>query len=191
MITDNNYKYVDVTKEWFDKATPNSHKIIIDNIFIDDFGVKHPIKNKEKSHIILSSSNEYNVAILIEKTFGGDIHLIPRITDISNTGLSTPTPDFKWNNEKWDLKTPGRKGKFKNTLERFLKKKNTKNQAVNLIINYINYPDKSNNNILKVITETLNQKHRNWVKSLIIIRGREIIAIYIKKEPLDEQRPNR
>ena len=115
--------YKDVTKEWLAKPKSNKKIILFDKEFIDDFGIKHPIKNKEKSHYAQMDSEEYRIALLLMNIFGGEIHMVPRITDISNTGLSTPTPDYIWNGDKWDLKTPGIDGKFENTFERFVKKK--------------------------------------------------------------------
>ena len=109
--------------------------------------------------------------------------MVPRITDISNSCLKTPTPDYLWNNEKWDLKILGVSGKFENTLERFLKKKNTKLQATKIIIDYKYYNNVSKDKILKVIQQTLKNPHRLWLEELIVIKNSIIISI-LKKSPL-------
>ena len=174
-----NDNYLDVTNQWLENAKPNSHEIIIDDYFIDDFGIKHPIKCREKVHISSKNSDEYKMALIIEKTLGGEIHMVPRITDISNSHLGVKTPDYIWNNEKWDLKTPGLNGKFINTFERFLKKQNVPIQAKRFIINYIYFKDRSNSEIINVVNKTLN--NRNWVVSVIVIKEDEIIKIFERK----------
>lgn len=99
MKNNNDYKYIDVTKEWLRNARPNSHEITIDNIFIDDFGIKHPIPNQEKANIPNKFSEEYRIANIIKRKLGGNIHLQPRIeTAKGYKGIvSVPTPDYKWN----------------------------------------------------------------------------------------------
>ena len=82
----------------------------------------HPIKGKENMEITDKSSDEYDRAKWLKKIFGHDIHLIPRIIDISNSGKGIHTPDFRWNGKKWDLKTP-KNAKFKNAIDTFTKKK--------------------------------------------------------------------
>ena len=184
--------YKDVTKEWLAKPKSNKKIILFDKEFIDDFGIKHPIKNKEKSHYAQMDSEEYRIALLLMNIFGGEIHMVPRITDISNTGLSTPTPDYIWNGDKWDLKTPVIDGKFENTFERFVKKRNARIQAENFIVYYTHFPDRSRTEIISVINNTLRNPHRYWIKNVIIIKDYNVIKIYCKKnELLDEQRPNR
>ena len=166
-----------------------NNKIFIDDFYIDYNGIKHPIKGKEKIHITSKDSDEYKVSLLLIEVFGGEIHNVPRITDITNTGIKTSTPDYIWNGERWDLKTPGINGKFENTLERFIKKKNAKLQAKNFIIDYKNFPEKTDQEILNVVNNTLIKPHRNWIENIIIIKNKRIL--YLKKEPLAEQRPNR
>ncbi|MBR7041943.1 MAG: hypothetical protein IKI04_00420 [Bacilli bacterium] len=172
-------KYKDVTKEWLMKATPNSHEILIDNYFIDDNGIMHPIKGKERMHSVPLYNEEYFKALWLKETFGGEIHLVPRITDISNTGISTPTPDYIWNNEKWDLKTPTTKGNFNNTLERFLKSKGIKKQATNFIIDYVNYKQKTDKEIIDTVYKVIY--NRDWVNKIMVIRDKKAIIILIKK----------
>lgn len=178
---DSSFKYKDVTKEWLKNATPNSHEIIIDKKYVDDNGIKHPMKEKEKAHLVSEESQEYKKSIWLKETLGGEIHNVPRITDITNTGIKTSTPDYLWNGEKWDLKTPGTKGNFENTLERFVKKKSAKLQAENFIIDYVNFPNKTDNEILDVINRTLNNPHRNWIKKILVIKDDKIIRIYSRK----------
>ena len=126
--------YKDITNIKLENATPKSHNVRFDKTFIDDNNVKHPIKGKEKIALTDKNSNEYKMAKKIRKIFGRKIHIVPRIeTEKGYKGLvSVKTPDYIWNNEKWDLKTPGTYGEFINTFERFLKKKGAKKQAKNI-----------------------------------------------------------
>lgn len=172
--------YKDVTQEWLDKATPNSHEVVFDDYFIDDDGIKHPIIGKEVVQPIPKTGDEVDRANWLKKVFGGEIHLVPRITDISNEKISTHTPDFRWKGKKWDLKTPTIKGEFKNCIERFVKKKDVKLQAKKFIINFDDYKDVSNEEIIKLAEITLKNPHRAWVEDLMLVRGEEIIKIYSK-----------
>ncbi len=179
----NNYK--DVTKEWLNKATPNSHKIVIDNYYIDEDGISHPIKNKEKLCAPQKNSDEYKVAVIIENILGGKINLKPRIETAKGYKgiISVPTPDYIWNNEKWDLKTPTTNGKFSNTVERFFKKsKKVKKQAHKFIIDYKYFPHKTNSQIIKIVKKTLNNPYRQFIDAIIILRGQNIIKIFVKKQ---------
>lgn len=186
-----NKNYKDVTKEWLSKATPNSHEIIFDDYFIDDNGIKHPIINKERVHSISAKCEEYDKALWLKTTFGGEIHLVPRITDISNEGLKVSTPDYKWNGEKWDLKIPTLNGKFETSIERFMKQSKTKKQSKKFIVDFKHYVDKSNKEIIKLSKETLNNQYRNWIEDLMLIRGNKLIKIYSKKEPSSGNCPAR
>ncbi|MBR1376534.1 MAG: hypothetical protein IJ565_01845 [Bacilli bacterium] len=172
--------YKDITKVKLENAIPKSHNVRFDNYFIDDNKIKHPIKGKEKASLTDKKSDEYKMAKKIRKIFGGKIHIVPRIeTEKGYKGLvSVKTPDYIWNNEKWDLKTPGTDGEFLNTFERFLKKKGAKKQAKKYIINYINFPNKTNKEIINVIQSTLIE--RDWVEEVIVMKGEEVIKIYSK-----------
>ena len=173
-----NNKYLAVTNEWLRNGKPNSHDIVIDDYFIDELGIRHPIKGIEKVHSASKNSDEYMITTILKETLGGEIHMVSRITNMANSHLGVKTPDYIWNNEKWDLKTPRNVGHFKNTIERFLKKKNARIQAEKYIINYINFDNITNQQIINVVHRTL--KNRNWVKCIIIIRNRKIFRIYSK-----------
>ncbi len=172
--------YIDATKDYLEKATPNSHEIKYDDYFIDDNSIKHPIEGKETVHPIPKSGDEYNMALWLKETFGGDIHIVPRITDISNSGLKVPTPDYRWNNKKWDLKTPTLNGKFETAIERFMKQSKTKKQAEKFIIDFRHFKEKSNDEIIELAMKTLNNPYRGWIEDLILVKGDELIKIFSK-----------
>lgn len=173
--------YYDATKQWIERATPNSHELKFVDYFIDDAGVRHPMIGKEVVQPIPRNGKEIDRANWLKKVFGGEIHLVPRITDISNEKISTHTPDFRWRGKKWDLKTPTTRGEFKSSIERFVKKKEAKLQAKKFIIDFADYKKVSNEEIVKLAEITLKNPYRTWIEDLILVRGEEIIKIYSKK----------
>ncbi len=177
-----NLNYIDTTKYWLSKTRPRINRIIIDKKYIDDFKIIHPIKNKEIACIATRNSEEYQIAIIFKKIFGGIIHMPPRIIDISNTGISTPTPDYIWNNEKWDLKTPTKKGNFNTSIERFFKKvKKAKKQANKYIINFKYFKERDDEEIIALASNILESPHRDFIKALILIDNDRVIKIYERK----------
>ena len=174
-------KYYDVTKKWLKMATPNSHNLVFDDFFVDDKGIRHPLKGKEKISITSKNSDEYKMLEIIKKIFGGEVHMVPRIeTEKGYKGVvKTKTPDYIWKNQKWDLKTPTLKCNFENSLETFLKKKHVKEQSKKIIINYIYFKNKTNNEIINIVHKTLN--NRNWVEDIVIMRGDKVVKIFSKK----------
>lgn len=178
----NKLLYQDVTQEWLDKAMPNSHELKLDNYFIDDNSIRHPIKGKEVVHAVPTSGDEYDRAIWLRETFGGNIHIVPRITDISNQNLKVSTPDYRWNGKKWDLKTPTQNGDFKTAIERFMKQSKTKRQSQKFIIDFKHYKDKSDKEIIELAEKTLNNPYRNWIEDLMLVKGDKVIKIYSKSK---------
>lgn len=176
-----NLKYRDSTRKYINNATPNSHKLKFDNYFMDNNGNKHPIKEKEIAHPIPREGPEYERALWIKKTFGGKIHLVPRITTIIDNESSVTTPDFRWNGNKWDLKTPSTKGKFDNSIERFVKKNKAKEQSRKYIIDF-KYIDKTDEEIIKLAEKTLRNPYREWIEELMLVRGNKLIKIYSKNK---------
>ena len=156
--------YLDVTKNYLKTATPYSHEIKFDTEYTDENNIAHPIEGKEVAHKQSENSEEYSMAMILQKEIGGDIHLIPRITDISNSGLKTPTPDFLWNDEKWDLKTPIYKKNYDNLLNDIFKKKDLKKQSNKFIVDYQNYPHITANDIEKNYIRFFRNKYTNWIK---------------------------
>lgn len=97
--------YNNVTKEWLDNATPNSHKISDAKYFETGDGTKYYIDGK---NVVLDySDKEKEIAEWLESTFGGELYMIPRI----NNPSGIQTPDYLFRNNKWDLKTITGKGK--------------------------------------------------------------------------------
>ena len=72
-----------MTKEYIQKATPGKGQIIYDEGY-----------NKHKHE------KEIKIAEWIHKTLGGNIKLLNEATEVN-----VKTPDYKWNEKLWDLKT--------------------------------------------------------------------------------------
>ena len=176
-----NEKYNDVTKEWLNKERPKTNRIIIDKMYVDRNTIKHPIKNLEAVFIASKNSDEYKIAIILRNTFGGIIHMPPRIIDISNTGISTPTPDYIWNNEKWDLKTPKYKEKYMNLFNDLLKKNRIKYQSQRFIIDLKHFSKIDEKDIRTICKRLFNNNYRKWVKEIIIIKKEEVYTYLIRK----------
>lgn len=81
----NNKRYKDVTKEYLEEATPNRGNI-----------------DREKSYNEERHKGEVGIAEIIHKELGGDILLINEDLSCENR----KSPDYKWNDEAWDLKSP-------------------------------------------------------------------------------------
>ena len=174
-------EYIDVTKEWLKKNKLNNYKVIIDDYFIDDYGIRHPINSKEVMKLSNKNSVEYNIAKLLVKQIKKDIHLVPTFTDSSNSHKGTKTPDYLLENIKWDLKTPEYKENYQNLFNNLFKKSNLRLQSENFIVNLINYPKITEEEIIHISKRMFKNKYRKWIKGLIIIKNKKIYKVYIKK----------
>lgn len=161
--------YKDVTKEWLDEATPNSHKVLDRNYFEHE-GVKYEVDSK---NVVLDCSNkEKDIAEWLENTFGGEIYMLPRI----NKPSGIQTADYLFRNEYWDLKEIS--GNGKHTLDSAIKKK--KSQSNNFIfdVSLSKITEESINTQLDLIYKS---KDRKWLDKIIIKRDNEIVVIYKRK----------
>lgn len=159
--------YIDVTDKWLKYAKPNSHKVKELNYFLYK-GIRYYVDGK---NVVLDySKGELEIAEWLENTFGGEIFMLPRI----NIPKGIKTADYLWNGEYWDLKTPSIKGNVNTSLERFIKRKNVKEQSLNFIINYKDFS-------LFIVLKTLNQPSRRWLNKIIIIYNNEVLKIFVRK----------
>lgn len=161
--------YIDITQEWLDNATPNSHKVLDRNYFEYE-GVKYQVDGR---NVVLDySSKEKEVAKWLENTFGGELYMLPRVCNPD--GISTA--DYLWNSEKWDLKTIN--GIGKRVIEDAVKKK--KKQANNFIFDIT--PSKiEKENLYKQLQKLYNSKTTNWINKVIVKNENDVIVIYKRK----------
>lgn len=89
--------YIDVTKEWIERATPNSHEIKEMNYYSHQ-DKKYYVDGKNA--ILDYSQKELEVSNWLKETFGGEICVNPRV----NEPDGIQTADYIFKNEYWDLK---------------------------------------------------------------------------------------
>lgn len=142
--------------------------------FIDDEGTYHPIEGQEKIKIPSEDTEEFTMAFWIKDNLGGEINMVPRIEKIEgNKNKSVPaTPDYIWNNEKWDLK--GIDGNSKYTIGH--KFEDYKNQTNNLIL-FSRKTNMTDEEIIIYITKSF-EKYTKYYNKVIYMRDYRIIKIF-------------
>ena len=118
------------------------------------------------------SEKEKEVAEWLENTFGGEIYMIPRV----NIPDGISTPDYLWNNEKWDLKNIT--GTGKRVIEDAIKRK--KKQADNFILD-VTESKIDDKEIIEQLAKVYKSKSTEFVNSIIIKRNNDVIRIYKRK----------
>lgn len=161
--------YQDITKELFENAVPNSHKIQ-DRRYYEYDGIKFNVDGK---NVVLDySQNEKDIAEWLENTFGGKLYMIPRIN--YPDGISTP--DYFWNDEYWDLKKIT--GNGKHTLDSAIKKK--KSQSKNFIFD-ITDSEMKMKEVSKQVQRIMASKDRQWINKVLVKKGK-IVKAYKKRD---------
>lgn len=164
----NNVDYVDVTKEWLNNATPNSHKVE-DRQYFEKEGIKYQVDGK---NVVLDYSvKEKEVAEWLENTFGGEIYMIPRV----NKPDGIKTADYLFRNEYWDLKTI--RGKSKQSLYHSIYKKKT--QSNNFVFEIIS-SELRINELQKQIYNLYNRKDTEFLQKIILKKENDIF-VYKRK----------
>lgn len=161
--------YIDVTKNWFKNATPNSHQVK-DQLYFDYRGQRYHVDNK---NVVLDySKEELETAYWLENIFGGEIFMLPRI----NIPKGIETADYLWHKEYWDLKTISEKATSqKRAVDNIIK--TSKNQTSNFILNITN--SKINKKILLEQTKRIfNTNGREWINTIIIVDNKKVLKIY-------------
>lgn len=174
--------YEDVTQEFYKYATPKSNNVTHAKKFVTDDGREFIVNNETTGAYFDYDSQDYKdskkCAQLLRKIFGGKIELQP----VVNYEDSISTCDLKWTNpysktfERWDLKTI--EGSKNTTLDSMIKKK--KRQSHNFIFDLKNHTI-SKEDAQNQIIEIFNNKHRDWVETIMLKDEDEIIFIYKRK----------
>lgn len=163
-----NIFYVDITKDWTNNSTPNSHKVKDRQYFKKD-GIKYQADGK---NVVLDYSNKEKViAEWLENTFGGELYMLPRI----NNPEGIQTADYLFRNEYWDLKTIS--GKSKQGLYHSIYKKKT--QSNNFIFEIIS-SELSINELQKQIYNLYNRKDTEFLQKIILKKENDIF-VYKRK----------
>lgn len=166
----NNELFTDVTEEWRSNATPNSHKVTDLSEYTVD-GTTYKVDGK---HVLLDyKEKEKQVAELIEKEFGGEIYMVPRVLDPPKVS----TPDYIFRGEKYDLKElSGTSGKLVYNRVSKMKK-----QANNFVLEISNCP-LSEEEIRKQIEYVYWSKHTEFVDKFIVIKDNKVLNIFMRNK---------
>ncbi|WP_311486588.1 hypothetical protein [uncultured Anaerococcus sp.] len=115
------------------------------------------------------SKDEEKVAQWLSDNIGGSIYLCPRVELPKNI----KTPDYIWDNEKWDLKDINKHSK--NTINTAIN--NTKKQSNNVILNLIDttYTDKDLTIEMKRI---YSNSRYNYINKIIVLQGFVLRKVY-------------
>lgn len=166
--------YIDVTDEWINSATPNSHTVEDLSYWIID-GIKYCVDGK--SIVLDYSENEKECAEWLENTFGGEIYMCPRV----NYPKNIETADYLWNNELWDKKGMSNSTSIKRAFDNAIK--NHQEQAHNFIVDLTD-SNLSNEIVIEQVCNAFiknNKFYRDWLKKVIIKRDDKLIKVIIKK----------
>lgn len=159
--------YEDITQDMFKNAKPNEGIVEKQN-YIDIDGTKY---NIDGHNVVYNhDEREVEVAQLLNKTFGGDVEILPNI----NIPQGIKTPDYLYNGEKIDLKRIMSK-RANDCVKTALK--NKEKQANNFIIDNT-AQTVSDQDILKQIDEIYNSKGFSWIDKIYLIKGNEFIKIF-------------
>lgn len=116
---------------------------------------------------------EIEVAKLLNKTFGGEVKILPNI----NFPQGIKSPDYLFRGEKTDLKRIISK-RVKDCVKTALK--NKEKQANNFIIDNT-YQSVDNIDILKQIDEIYNSKGFWWIDKMYLLIDKTFVKIYKRK----------
>lgn len=160
--------FSDVTEKWKETATPNSHTVEdLQEITIDGQTYKVDGHNA----VLDYSPHEKEIAELLEKEFGGELKMVPRV----NNPQGVSTPDYLFRGDGYDLKTVSGSGK-KCLYDRISRKKK---QAQNFIFDLSESPltDEVIKDQLKYIYRS---DHTRFVNTIIVIKNGKVTIVTSK-----------
>lgn len=157
--------YADVTAQWKETATPGSHTVQD----LHEYTVKGVTYKVDGHNVVLDySPHEKEIAELLEREFGGEIYMVPRVNDPQ--GVSTP--DYLFRGSRFDLKSLKSGGK--NVFYNVVAKKSA--QADNFIFDLTDCP--LNDKEITRQTELLfSSTHTKFIDTIVLLRNGEIIKI--------------
>lgn len=160
--------YIDVTKEWLDNATPNTHKVK-DRYYYRYKGIKYKVYKKE---VVLDySEKEKEIAEWLENTFGGEIFMLPKV----NKPKCIKTADYLFKNEHWDLKEIY--GKSRQVLYHAVYRK--KKQSSNFIFDTSN-SELDLESLINQVQELYSRKDLGFIQK-IILKNKNEVKVYKRK----------
>ena len=169
--TNANRKYVDITRKWYKKATPNSHPVAD----LQEYTVNGVTYKVDGRNVVLDyKPYEKEIAELLAKEAGVGINMVPRV----NNPQGVKTPDYLINGKGYDLKTL-HKTTGKNPI--FNRIKNAKGQAKNFILDLSDAgldEDTVNKQLEKIFTD----KDTEFVDEVVVIRNGKIAKVLKRKK---------
>lgn len=166
------FGYNDVTQEWVNNATPNSHTVKELNEFVQD-GVRYKVDGKDVKFIY--DKHEREVAELLERKYGGEIYLMP---EVSGSISNVHTPDYLFRGERLDLKTLI-KGTSKNAI--YSRLNESQKQADNFIIDLTNSP-LGKNEVIRQAKEVFDSYNARGVKRVFLLDEDDIFMVLERKK---------
>lgn len=160
--------YIDITKEWLESATPNTHKVK-DSYYYVHKGIKYKVYKKE---VVLDySKKEKEIAEWLENTFGGKIFILPKV----NKPKCIKTADYLFKNEHWDLKEIY--GKSRQVLYHAIYRK--KKQSSNFIFDTSN-SELDLGSLTNQVQELYSRKDLSFIRK-IILKNKNEVKVYKRK----------
>lgn len=154
--------YTDATEKWRETATPNSH-VVKD---LQEYTVNRVAYKVDGHDVVLDySMHEKEVAELIEKEFGGEMYMVPRV----NSPQGVSTPDYLFRGTAYDLKTISSAGK-KILYDRISRKRA---QANNFIFD-LEKSELTEEAVQKQIEYIYNSGHTRFVDTVMTIKNNQI-----------------
>ena len=165
--------YSDVTKQWKSEAEPNTGKLINRTYYVDKSGKKYEVDGK---NVVLDPTEaEVEMAKWLNKTFGGNVYINPRVNNPENV----KTSDFLWHNEYWDLKTMSNRATSETrAVDNIIKK--AKNQTDNIVLD-ITKTKLRFSSIDEQTKKIFTTKGREWVKRIILVDNYKLKRVYTRK----------
>ena len=170
----NKKAYIDMTRKW--KLSREKAGSIVDAKSIIINRQQFFVNNKNK---INHKNNETLIALLLVKSFGGNLQYLPDIGEIDGYRLG----DFYYKNEIWEAKELGINAKSKTrAIDNLLK--SSKGQANNFVIDITNC--KINKRIIiKQIKKIYSTKNRYLINIIIVFKKNKVLKVYYRNNKRD------
>lgn len=160
-------RYIDVTAQWHENATPNSHEVQDAQEYTKD-GVVYKVDGHDVK--LDYSSHEKEIAELLEKEFGGELIMNPKV----NNPQGVRVPDFQFRGEGWDLKTLTKKATQDTIFQRV---KKSSGQAKKFVIDVTGGIKLTDADIEAQIKKIFSHNDTLFTREIILIRDMKILRV--------------
>lgn len=168
--TETQQRYADVTEKWREQTTPNSH--IVQNL--KEYTVDGVAYKVDGHNVVLDySPHEKEIAELLEKEFGGELYMVPRV----NNPQGVPTPDYLFRGKGYDLKTLSKEA-GENTIINRIKK--ARKQSKNFVLDVTNAKKITQSVLKSQIQRIYEDKETAFVDTIIVVRNGNLVFV-VKK----------